>query len=366
MVIIISKDGKNAKRIEKSSIERETHLQEYIYDNPNVIPLYDIKEDINVCILAREVPTNSGPMDAIGLDENGEIYIIETKLFKNPDKRQVVAQALDYGASLWGDDGGYESIIRNIENSTYSNFHIQLNQRLMEYFALSDDEEVDILLDNFKTNLNEGTFKFIVLMDRIDKRLKDLILFINQNSQFDIYAVELEFYKHEEYEIIIPRIFGAEVKKNINARLSSPKRRKWTKELFFDEINNQLSEESARAVKRLYEFSEKYADRIDWGTGAVNGSFNPKLQNISDRSLYTVFSNGKLKINIGWLYDNEKTKKLRDKYYVMVRNVETFSIPEYSDLHEVYPKVPVECWAKEVDVFIEIIKTLITEGNATV
>ena len=232
----------------------------------------------------------------------------------------------------------------------------------MEYFALSDDEEVDILLDNFKTNLNEGIFKFIVLMDRIDKRLKDLILFINQNSQFDIYAVELEFYKHKEYEIIIPRIFGVEVKKNISTRSSSSKRRKWTKEEFFDEINAQLSEENAGAVKRLYEFSEKYADKIDWGTGAKNGSFNPKFLNIHVRSLYTVFSNGKLQINLSWFYDNDKIKKFRDKYYSMVREVEAFSIPEYDDLYGAFPILPVECWREELDVFIDIIKKLISEG----
>jgi hypothetical protein len=49
----------------------------------------------------RAFPTNSGPIDALGINKDGEIYIIETKLYKNPDKRLVVAQVLDYGASLW-------------------------------------------------------------------------------------------------------------------------------------------------------------------------------------------------------------------------------------------------------------------------
>lgn len=40
-------------------------------------------------------------IDAVALDQNGDIYLIETKLYKNPDKRQVIAQVLDYGASLW-------------------------------------------------------------------------------------------------------------------------------------------------------------------------------------------------------------------------------------------------------------------------
>jgi hypothetical protein len=51
-------------------------------------------------------------------------------------------------------------------------------------------------------------------MDSMDERLKDLITYINQKSQFDIYGVELEYYKHDEYEIVIPKMYGVEVKKD--------------------------------------------------------------------------------------------------------------------------------------------------------
>ena len=37
----------------------------------------------------------------IGFGAEGEVYGIETKLARNPDRRTVVAQALDYGAALW-------------------------------------------------------------------------------------------------------------------------------------------------------------------------------------------------------------------------------------------------------------------------
>ena len=97
MAIIFTQVGKKAVKIDKTPFEKEDSLQSYIYDHPEVIPIYDIKEGIQLLILAREFPTNSGPIDAIGLDKDGEIYIIETKLFKNPDKRYVVAQSLDYG-----------------------------------------------------------------------------------------------------------------------------------------------------------------------------------------------------------------------------------------------------------------------------
>jgi hypothetical protein len=53
MVIIISKGGKDAKIIKRSTLDEE-NLQRYIYDNPSSIPLYDIKEDVKLLIVARE------------------------------------------------------------------------------------------------------------------------------------------------------------------------------------------------------------------------------------------------------------------------------------------------------------------------
>jgi RecB family endonuclease NucS len=118
MSIIISKNGANAVKVEKSEFEKEDYLQQYIYENPESIPLYEIKEDIRLLILAREFPTNSGPIDAIGVDRDGDLYIVETKLFRNADKRTVVAQALDYGAALWRHARDFNEFTAILNNST--------------------------------------------------------------------------------------------------------------------------------------------------------------------------------------------------------------------------------------------------------
>lgn len=83
-IIISNKEG--TRKIEEQKFEKEDKLQEYIYNNPEVLPIEEIEDDIPFIIVAREVQTNSGPIDAIGLDENGNIYVVETKLYKNSDK----------------------------------------------------------------------------------------------------------------------------------------------------------------------------------------------------------------------------------------------------------------------------------------
>ena len=62
------------------------------------------------------------------------------------------------------------------------------------------------LIESMRRNLSDGKLNFVVLMDKLEDRLKDLITSVNQNSEFDIYAVQIEFYKHEEYEIVIPKL----------------------------------------------------------------------------------------------------------------------------------------------------------------
>jgi len=181
MAIIISKNGQRAKRVDKSDFEKENYLQKYIYENPESIPLYDIKEDIHLLILSREFSTMSGPIDALGVDKDGEIYLVETKLYKNPDKRLVVAQVLDYGASLWKNYGDFNEFIRSIDNEVNKKFKTNLNQRLKDFFKI-EDEEVTNLLENIKKNLDDGKFRFVVLMDKLHSRLKDLIIFINENN----------------------------------------------------------------------------------------------------------------------------------------------------------------------------------------
>jgi hypothetical protein len=216
MAIIVSKNGKDAERIEPSQFDYEDDLQQYVSDNPDVVPIYDIDEDINLLIVARELQTTSGPIDAFGIDQNGDIYLIETKLFKNSDKRKVVAQVLDYGASLWKTSVDFDQFLLKLDSYCQDNFNCSVRDKIQNHFEMAD-EELEVLLEKIKVKLNGGVFSFVVLMDQIERRLKDLILFINQNSQFDVYAVELDYYKHDETEIVIPKLHGAEVKKDVTS-----------------------------------------------------------------------------------------------------------------------------------------------------
>ncbi len=349
MAIIISKKGKNAKRLEKTSFEQEEELQKYIFNNPACISLDEIKEDVQFLVVDREFPISVGSIDVLEVDSEGDIYILETKLYKNPDKRFVLAQVLDYGASLWKFYEDPDDFVQKLDQRVRDKTGTGLVEKLENSFGNSEE-----ILSNIKQNLSDGTFKFVILMDKVHSHLKDLILFINQNSQFSIYAVELEYYTHEDYEILIPHVFGAEIKKKI---VSISERKKWDEESFFNAA--KMTPGAYDAIKKLYDFSHKNADEIKWGTGAATGSFNPKFHSVSERSIYTVWSDGRLTLNFGWLYDTKKSLQWSEKLRDELREIK--SILKYipKSLERKYPIIPPKAWNPVVDDFINILTKLL-------
>ncbi|MCR4438550.1 MAG: hypothetical protein QHJ34_05580 [bacterium] len=213
MPIVVVKRGRAAKKILPTAVGKEEELQRYIRENPGAIPLDDIREDMQPCVLAREFTTSSGAIDALAIDEEGAAYIIETKLYKNPDKRFVVAQVLDYGAALWKAFQDSADIDEMLEGAVSEVSGVSLRAKVADAFGF-DYDKVDEVLDRFKSDLSSGRFTFIFLMDHVHDQLKHLVSFINANSRFRLLACELEFYRDEDFDILVPKLYGAETIKN--------------------------------------------------------------------------------------------------------------------------------------------------------
>lgn len=305
MSIIVSRNNKNAQRLNKQEFGLEQDIQQYIYDNPDTIPIYEIDSDIRLFVVAREFQTNSGPIDALAFDQNGNIYVVETKLFRNPDKRTVVAQALDYGASLWRHSTNFEAFIEQLNRHTNKQFNKNFKEAFADFFSMEDISE---MLVSISDNLNSGNIKFVVLMDKLHNRLKDLIVYINQNSHFDIYAVEVEYYKHDDFEIIIPKLYGAEVKKEVistNKSRVSYSYSKTDKEGFLASIRehrNSLSEYAFSVFPELLDIYEQLADfygaSLVYSKSEKAGQVHATLQTINDKKATSLYSTGVI-----WTYN---------------------------------------------------------------
>lgn len=298
MSIIISKQGTGATRVEKAALPHEDYLQDYVARNPQSLPMDELKDNLRLLVVGREFETDSGNIDVLAIDQDGDIYVIETKLFRNPDKRLVVAQVLDYGAALsktYGDGG---SFVQKVAARVTRTSGGSLDEQLQAYFDTSTEEATSIR-ETVSRNFERGNLQFVVLMDRLTERLRDLIVFLNEKSSFSIYAVEMDFYHHDGLEIIIPRLFGGETRKQGPvARVAGPRSR-WDPDEFVDALATAAGADVANFLKKAIGRWEAAGRNIDWSK-----STGPMFK-FNDPSRQTFFTFGMLDEE-GHLYSVER------------------------------------------------------------
>ena len=76
---------------EVASTETEHHLEELLVASPNLL-----MEGLRV--VARQLPTDAGFPDLLGIDQDGQLVVLELK--RGTLTRDAVAQVLDYGSDL--------------------------------------------------------------------------------------------------------------------------------------------------------------------------------------------------------------------------------------------------------------------------
>ncbi len=136
----------------------------------------------------------------------------------------------------------------------------------------------------------------------------------------------------------------------------------WNPEKFFRSVTEAFGDGSIKlvAVRKLYDFSEASADRIDWGRGRFVGSFAVKFDKICQRSLFHVKSDGRLSLNFGWLNGTKEAEAYRDRFKELLNKyVPDMDIPE--DYQPRYVDVPAEVWAPVVDKLIAAVRELIQQ-----
>jgi len=228
-----------------------------------------------------------------------------------------------------------------------------LQSLIQDYYGLDLSVSEEILL-RIGENITKGKVRFVVLMDYLEDRLKDLITFINKNSNFDVLGVELEYYEHQGFEILIPKLHGVETMKvGVGGE-----RRIWDEQSFFKDVEEKLTLPESYSVKKLFAFSKAEFERVTWGTSPNRGSFSPKSDYIHPgKSLYTVYSDGTLELNFQWLRDNAQAIPFVDRFAQELSSAHIFALSE--GFEEKNPKIGAKDWVPHVDRLVEIIRSVV-------
>jgi hypothetical protein len=187
----LDKDGENKmvpteiNPISKS--ETENQLEELLVENPNL--LYP-----NLKLIGRQTPTDSGPLDLLGIDEDGNLIIFELK--RGTLSRDAVSQIIDYSSYLSQLDN--ETFFRHIENKSGS-----LNIEPIEDFENWYQENISENIESFKTSP-----KMVLVGLGADDTTKRMVSYLTENG-IDINLIT--FYAFEkDNQLFLARQFDIE------------------------------------------------------------------------------------------------------------------------------------------------------------
>ena len=205
--------------LEETGYIQESDLQEFLADNPDLIPGDQINSDIprRWLLVSREmgIPDDIGAsdrwnVDHLFLDQDGIPTLIECKRASDTRiRREVVAQMLDYavhGVMNW--DIAKIRQIAAEEAKTRGNL---LDNQILELLGENaDSDTVEEYWDKVEENLKSHNIRLIFVSDSIPKELRRLVEFLNEEmSKIEVLAVEIKSYKSDaEERALVPRVIG--------------------------------------------------------------------------------------------------------------------------------------------------------------
>ncbi len=247
-ILVLDKEKNKIIKVEATKFNEERKLQSIIEKHPEVL---SIPTSGSIAPLVTEYPTITGRIDLIAFDKGGKIYIIETKLHRNYDKRKALAQLIDYASQIVMHDT-FEAFKEKIRRESGKSLEEIVRERFRD-----EHEEI---LDRLRTAFNEEDFALVLVMDEFDAPLKDMIIFLNKHSDLNIIGVELNrFILNERIEVFAPTVIGLEAsRKGGNKRPELP----ITEKEFIERYSQAGMREVAEKIIHIFKSAEERFDEV--------------------------------------------------------------------------------------------------------
>jgi hypothetical protein len=197
----------------------EAWLQRLLHEHPEVFPAQQIEKGFGRVIpVCRELPLTlttgrSGALDNFFVTDNGQLLIIEAKLWRNPEaRRSAVAQAMEYAAAIF--KLNYEELQSAVREARSSepNPHFSLYEIARSHVA--DIDEVDFI-ESVASNLKRGRAIIAVVGDGIREDIIPMAELLQSHAghRFTFALVELAIYDvpGERNRIAVPSVLAQTV-----------------------------------------------------------------------------------------------------------------------------------------------------------
>lgn len=203
--MLIRAENEAADVVAEAALPTEAELHDALTNHPQLIPAADIGLG-DTLVVGRESGLAAGYADLVLLDDRGRLCIVEVKNEGNPDTRRVVAQLLDYAASLWG------LSVQEFEQKVLHPFLAGAGRAaplptVAEYFGEareSGGDGSDDLVDQLAQTLAAGEFALVVAAPQIPVGVQRVLEYLNTRGQ-RLFGLEVSYFRGP-VECFVPRL----------------------------------------------------------------------------------------------------------------------------------------------------------------
>jgi hypothetical protein len=202
-------EGKPLERVPLTSGSlgqfNEAWLQGLIHANPACLPISEIEPGLGRFVpICRELPTPHGPIDNLLMTPAGEIALVETKLFRNPEARRLVlAQVLDYAMAVFRMD------FASFEKAALRGQFSPATKPTSLYAFLSGPEQLpeEAFVDAVAKNLRRGRALVMIVGDGIRSEAEILLGDLHRFARFEftLALIELAVFRMPESNRLLIR-----------------------------------------------------------------------------------------------------------------------------------------------------------------
>jgi hypothetical protein len=249
----------------------EQDLQSLLAKNPDLMPgeLIGEADPRRWLLISREaaiaVSGEGGSrfyLDHLFIDQDGVPTLVEVKrLADTRARREVVAQMLDYAASLMASPPG---AINELFRDRCTSEKCDADDLVITLLGSNGDPEQ--LWSRVDSNLHAGKIRMVFVAERISRELTQIIEFLNsQFSRAEALGVEVVRWKAEGVTALASKVVGRTAAAQA-AKASSPPSQPLTAEEYDEELLKQ-DVGVADSIRDLMHWCESHGGNVSYGAG---------------------------------------------------------------------------------------------------
>lgn len=196
----------------------EDWLQRLLYRFPDSLPIEEIEPVFGKVIsVGREMPTPAGPVDNVYVTPEGNIILVECKLWRNPEaRRRVISQIIDYAQSIssWS-YSDFDAAIKKSLGADGNPIGLSLIELVSQddSAGITENDEFDEarFIDAVQKNLRMGRLLLLVVGDGIREDTERLAEFlqIHAGFHFTLGMIEVAIFQTPDKGFIVqPRVLA--------------------------------------------------------------------------------------------------------------------------------------------------------------